>query len=719
MLIWIVNCLLAFVFVDSVISMLHGTDKIQTHYDEHGAFVIPMADHHYLDLYKHWTAQSISSVMSVIAHQDLEHQPHDVKNEFYSCTKRAKDVHLHARCLSKLWDGKFDPIKQTGRQTKSQRLEQLRYRKPNEWIGGFRTRQRRSIRVQHRNGYELRGTRHESISPLGFVARSILKGVLASKNRTQQTSWQEVVERAKVIHTKTENERKQMLNSEEEDENDGEETKMFRGISDQLKSEIHKVANPYQHRWSKTRKISNSGSPQNRQRDQKPADPKERLSQLLRDGIRLGYSLTGGNLTGFDDKPLRVMSPRFLSVMPETESQNGTINLVSPSLLSLHNEGRGLEQLTSLPNLLHGFGDEDQQAWLNLIVESAGVREELDKLEDIPKPETSTTPVVPDLLSNLPSESYPPTGSPFHRFHDAIAQYKREAFKPNGQPLYFTKKNATRIYGSVGARRIETWLALQSALSQQQLNELNRTGMATMTGAQLHMLYGPQSPYNNSEALNRLHDVVVGKSQHEHRRNMQHTVRQFAEAESFNLKRQKDVVGNPIVFSPILPGITVNSFVYFSPLVFSPLIGVFTILGPLILSPWIFTPLILSPKLMSPIIISPFLFSPTILSPYALHPVILSPGVFNPLILSPLLLGPSILSPQAFTPFILSPYVLSPVILSPSVASPLVLSPFVLSPTIFSPQAFSGLILSPYALSPVVFSKLYFFRLILSPSILS
>jgi hypothetical protein len=52
-------------------------------------------------------------------------------------------------------------------------------------------------------------------------------------------------------------------------------------------------------------------------------------------------------------------------------------------LFSLHGEGKGIENLTSFPNLIKGFGGKDQQAWMNLIMEAAGVVEEADKLEEV------------------------------------------------------------------------------------------------------------------------------------------------------------------------------------------------------------------------------------------------------------------------------------------------------------------------------------------------
>lgn len=48
----------------------------------------------------------------------------------------------------------------------------------------------------------------------------------------------------------------------------------------------------------------------------------KRLSNLIRDGVKLGYSLSGQNATDLDQKTMKVMSPRFLSVIPDQEENN-------------------------------------------------------------------------------------------------------------------------------------------------------------------------------------------------------------------------------------------------------------------------------------------------------------------------------------------------------------------------------------------------------------
>lgn len=59
-------------------------------------------------------------------------------------------------------------------------------------------------------------------------------------------------------------------------------------------------------------------------------------------------------------------------------------SLFSPSLFSLHDRGHGLERELSLPNLLRGSGQltgRDQQEWLNLILETSGVNQQIDALQ--------------------------------------------------------------------------------------------------------------------------------------------------------------------------------------------------------------------------------------------------------------------------------------------------------------------------------------------------
>lgn len=119
----------------------------------------------------------------------------------------------------------------------------------------------------------------------------------------------------------------------------------------------------------------------NKKRGEHSKQPTDKLVRLLRQGLKLGYSLSGKNMSSADEKNMKVASPRFLSVMPEVEDEFE--NLLSPSLFSLHNEGNGVENLTSLPSLMKGFSQKDQQEWMNLIMEAADVVEHADTVEKV------------------------------------------------------------------------------------------------------------------------------------------------------------------------------------------------------------------------------------------------------------------------------------------------------------------------------------------------
>lgn len=59
---------------------------------------------------------------------------------------------------------------------------------------------------------------------------------------------------------------------------------------------------------------------------QKGKAPIDRFVKLLREGLKLGYAFAGKNMSNFDDKTLKTLSPRFLSVTPEQDpEQNDTV----------------------------------------------------------------------------------------------------------------------------------------------------------------------------------------------------------------------------------------------------------------------------------------------------------------------------------------------------------------------------------------------------------
>ncbi|VDD90184.1 unnamed protein product [Enterobius vermicularis] len=402
---------------------------------------------------------------------------------------------------------------------------------------------------------------------------------------------------------------------------------------------------------------------------------------LVRNAIKLGMTMAGKNISDFDKKTIKLASPRFFSVVPDDNDNH--INVLSPSLLSLHNEGEGAEKAFSISNLLKAtkmLQKQDQEEMLDLIAEASGVSD-----------------IVDDKEKNI-----------------------KNMKGANGQPLYFTKENVTEIYGEDGLRRLGFCRGTVdlSGVHVFQIEEMNSTGYSMLSKKQLHFLYGKDSPYSSPDVLKRLTSI---KDPEELQRYIEHDIAMFSKPGKVSLKRKeptrykRQVVLTPLVLVPQ----TLSNPIILSPVLLSPVVLSPAVLGPFVLSPWLFVPIILSPRVLSPVILNPLAFAPVILSPLVLHPFILSPGIFNPFILSPSVLTPFILSPQVGTPFILSPMALNPLILNPMAMSPLILSPFVLSPIILSPQYIFALVCSPHALSPLIGSNLTISSVVASPSFLS
>ncbi|MFH4976358.1 hypothetical protein AB6A40_003067 [Gnathostoma spinigerum] len=414
--------------------------------------------------------------------------------------------------------------------------------------------------------------------------------------------------------------------------------------------------------------------------------------KTIREGIKLAMMATGLNVTEFDKKTIKLFSPRMLSVMPDEDADH-QINLLSPSLLSLHNDGKGIERKFSIPNAIKMLHDRDQEQLMDFIIEASGVNDAVDRMRKEKNDRRKTFGAINDRGID-------------------------------GQPMFFSKENVTEISGAEGRKKIETFERLIKSYTPEQVKRLNETGIAIMNSNQLQILYGPESAYFHSEALRRLTNIT--SDSHRFHDLLHGDIEQLAQAEAFRIRRNRrrhkrfGVALSPFVLSPIIlnPGAASQPIVL-SPLVLSPLILSPAVLGPIILSPWVFTPVILSPRLLAPIILNPIVLSPIILTPMAFNPFILVPGVLSPFILSPFALSPVILSPQAASPIILSPFALSPIIFNPMTMSPLILSPFILSPIICSPQYIFGVILSPYAYSPIIESNFTLSEVILSPSFMS
>lgn len=54
------------------------------------------------------------------------------------------------------------------------------------------------------------------------------------------------------------------------------------------------------------------------------------------------------------------------------------MDILSPSLFSLHSKGKGIEALTSLPNLIKEVKNKDFDEWREFIIEASGVSDAID-----------------------------------------------------------------------------------------------------------------------------------------------------------------------------------------------------------------------------------------------------------------------------------------------------------------------------------------------------
>ncbi|VDL71458.1 unnamed protein product [Nippostrongylus brasiliensis] len=405
---------------------------------------------------------------------------------------------------------------------------------------------------------------------------------------------------------------------------------------------------------------------------------------IVREGVKLGMMLGGQNTSDFDEKNLKIASPRLLPLLPD-EDDDGSVNLLSPSLFALHKEGYGIEAETSLSKMTSIFGERESDAWLNLIMEASGVSDSLAQLKEA------------------------------NNDHDK--RLRDDVRGIDGQPLYFTKNNVTEMFGEEGRRKVELFERLQHSFSEEQLRMINTTGYVVMSEQQMDMVYGRGAPFEDPIVRERLSNV----SKKDVDVAIEKTIRGLAaETIRFETQRRKAIVLAPILLgSIILDAAGASEPLILSPALLTPVILSPAIFGCVILSPWAFVPVILGPRLLSPVVLSPILFSPVILSPLVLDPLVLSPGVGAPFILTPLVLSPFILSPVALGPLILCPFALSPFIGIPHTLSPLILSPFVLSPILYSPPFISAFVLTPHALSPIIHSEGKHFHSILSPSWLS
>ncbi|CAI4221704.1 unnamed protein product [Auanema sp. JU1783] len=688
------------------------------------------------NLYQHWTDQAVSGLMAAYATNRLKTVENDqVKKMHHDCTKSSKTVREHAKCVSELVEQfhKFEtfsppplPKRNTGEEKKVVKSKRNRmtnkrkkFTKPKRIkFSPYKTmklkkRVKRALKhefdrpiIKRKKSYSLFDANTNNYKePMAVIAKNLIKTIRSFKNKEEQPrkSWQDTIEEIEKegILMKKRDKMKKLLQNR---------LKKFR---EDLKFTNETSTNEILLKNLEFSRDEDVGEVKLNDRDELMSEAKnaeKTLSlkdemmrtpvKLIREGVKLGMALSGQDISNFDNKTIRMISPKLMALAPEEKNLEDTINLLSPTLLSFHNNSG----IFSLPSLLNVFDNESQEEWMNFVFEASGVSDAVSMMKNA-KAEAERKEMKEHFMSytkslQLPNETYD--------IPDMVAGDTESAFKT---------ENISKLIGNGESRKIEHIEELQKTMTKEQLNMMNETGYAKMTDSQLNFFYGSGSPFEDSEVLARLTNVSTDKIGGA----IEAAARMLAEGQAkFEVSRQRDIVLSPLTFTPIIASPeTASQGLILSPILVVPLVYSPSIFGSVILSPWVFVPVIVSPRIMGPVILSPILFSPIVLSPIALIPIVLSPGVGLPLILSPMALCPFILSPVALTPIILSPFVLSPFIIIPNVLSPLILSPFVLSPLILSPPAVSAFILNPYALSPIIKSEGAVFTAVLSPSWLS
>uniref|UniRef100_A0A914R1J3 Uncharacterized protein n=1 Tax=Parascaris equorum TaxID=6256 RepID=A0A914R1J3_PAREQ len=189
--------------------------------------------------------------------------------------------------------------------------------------------------------------------------------------------------------------------------------------------------------------------------------------------------------------------------------------------------------------------------------------------------------------------------------------------------------------------------------------EFNVTGFSVLTPEQLQLVYGEQSPFNDSEALERFSQMDEWAIRRALLQNIRDLAKKKAEERDSRFRRKRQTVLSPVINAAfILDPAGLSQPIILSPVVLTVAVLSPAIFGAIVLSPWLFVAVILSPRIMSPVILSPVSLSTAIFSPVCMNPTILSPGALVPFIFSPLVLSPNILSPSVLSPAILSPFAL-------------------------------------------------------------
>ena len=560
------------------------------------AITIPIENKHIDDLHEHWIQQAVSSLMAAIANEHIDTMDETKRNDLFRCSKSADTVPMHARCVVEVFDVRNKAKEESMNDVKNTTRLNRTLDRRNDIRLFRRTKYRKRIKrkamgnnIKYATNYRIQTTDYDST--FGMVGKYLADTALSIKRKSKET-WRYTMRRIKeraVI------EKKRM-------KSDQEQRKRLRDIA---------KATPLKFIDERRRlEMANNDGENNDNLSTDPDRNKLRRNavKVFREIVKLTLALAGHNVTDFDNKTLRLISPRLLSLSPESVDTK-QLSIFSPSLFSIHSDGDGLETLLSLPNLMKAFKNKDYEQWMDFIMEASGVSD------------------IVDGLTN-------------RKWRDSIDNLLPEQRKLlDDAPTYFTKEDVARRFGDYEIRKIEIFERLNASYTDDQLAQLSQRGYSFMNAQQLSIVYGAQSPYNNTLKIDV--DVFTNMTDQERNDMLAEHVRMLAGAHKFKVRMKRAIIGIPFLLQNLVfVGPELSTLILFTPAIITSVTLSPTILGPIILSPLIFVPIILSPRVLSPVILTPIVGVPVILSPYLMGPGILVPGVLTGRYVAPFVLSP-------------------------------------------------------------------------------
>lgn len=278
------------------------------------------------ELLEKWLSQAFSGLMAAVASKKISQMPAEQKDILQKCSKSAKDVPTHARCLVQLMNAEktiqrvptTEPPVLNNKKTKP-------FEKANkdvEWIGSFgtaRAKRNSGFNVVNRSGYSIHDENDEDV--MSKIAKSMTKTVRAMKNKDSKKSesWREAVGRIKKLGEEAKREKK----------NREVMKKRLRQMIDNTPAEFVDPRKPVALKQAEMEDENNEVAKLMRKKE---TEEIRVPLKFMRDAVKTAMIIGGQNVTGFDQKTLKMVSPRMMSIVPEQEDESLVRRL---SLLSL------------------------------------------------------------------------------------------------------------------------------------------------------------------------------------------------------------------------------------------------------------------------------------------------------------------------------------------------------------------------------------------------